>query len=86
MQSLLNLKPVAKKSSQKRLQRLASALAKGEGKVSQVKIGDIREIIRVLTLLEVKAYNKKGVWTASKSPAALIFLEANSKVQKPKKS
>ncbi len=35
-------------------QKLASAIAKREGKKSQVRIGDIREILKILVELDVE--------------------------------
>lgn len=66
------------------IQKLASALCKLEGKKSQIKIGDMREALRLLCELEAKSYAKSGEWNLKKSPAALLFLEGNKKFHKGK--
>lgn len=40
------------------LNRMASVIAKREGKKSQVKVGDVREILRILVDLEQESASK----------------------------
>jgi hypothetical protein len=68
------------------IQKLASTLCKLEGKKSQIKIGDMREALRLLCDLEAKAYTKAGKWRKGKSPAAQIFLAGNKTFHKGKPS
>jgi hypothetical protein len=43
-----------------KLQKLASKIAKREGKKSQVKIGDVREVLKILADLEFESLLKKS--------------------------
>ena len=53
-------------------QKLASALAKMEGRKSQVKIGDIREILSLLIILEAAYRIKEDVPTEPSEVLAML--------------
>lgn len=61
-------------------QKLASMIAKLEGKKSQVRVADIREIIKILIKLENEAMENDTELVSS-----FIALEAAKKAIKPKK-
>lgn len=56
------------------LNQLASVLAHAEGKKHQASIGDIREILKILVLMDHAAINGNFL-----GPAAIIRLAANNK-------
>ena len=47
------------------IRKLASEIAKREGKKSQARIGDIREILGILSDLVVEEHRKNGLWSIS---------------------
>lgn len=68
------------------MQKLASMIAKREGLKSQVKIGDVREILRVLIDLQVETLEKqfkerkKGIFLPySSDPLFVLSLAAHEK-------
>jgi hypothetical protein len=65
------------------VQRLASVIAKIEGKKSQAKIGDIREILKIIVSLE--AANIVLLDAEGKAPVGPLYVlgvEAEKKAQK----
>ena len=60
----------------KDLQWISSQVAQKEGKKSQVKIGDVREVISCLIQLEVE-YAAKG----EKGPLETMYQEAQNKIK-----
>lgn len=59
------------------LQKLASAIAKREGKKSQARIGDIREILKIVVAMEVE-----GLGPIDSLDEAAEKLEAKAKKKK----
>lgn len=66
------------------LNQLASKIAKQEGKKSQIKIGDIREALRVVVELEISWM--KSLDPLTDSPLQILAQYALNKIEKmPKK-
>jgi hypothetical protein len=42
------------------IQKLASAIAKREGKKSQARIGEVREILKIICTMELEAFDSDG--------------------------
>jgi len=61
------------------LQRLASLIAKREGKKSQARIGDIREILKIIVTLSAQSATDDGTDQGSDPITALV--EAAGKEQ-----
>lgn len=69
--------------------KLASIIAKREGKKSQARIGDIREILKILVQLE-KEYLSEGLDTKKaypilNCPSSRLFDDATLLISKEKK-
>lgn len=56
------------------LQKLASAIAKREGKKSQARIGDIREILKIICTLDAEA----GLATENQMSGPIVALIKSS--------
>lgn len=65
-----------------KFQKIASAIAKREGKKSQARIGDIREMIKILCDLEAEYYMAGE--DLGNSPASQIFHESKLRAEKMK--
>lgn len=61
------------------IQQLASAIAKREGKKSQARIGDIREILKIVCELDADAIEEDR---DSKGPIACLCAQADKIVKR----
>jgi hypothetical protein len=63
------------------LNKLASLIAKREGKKSQVHIGNIREILKIICTMEVENATTVGA-TSAESPMSALDAEINKRIEK----
>ena len=75
------------------LNKLASKIAKREGKKHQASIGDIREILKIIIVIEVEVYmgddcddypTQSPFWSLLKSRNAVISKNFKKKAKKKK--
>lgn len=71
------------------LQKLASEIAKREGKKSQARIGDIREILKLLAVIEAEMYmlnpGEMGPLGSVRTQAEKLIKKLQTKAKKAKK-